>query len=99
MGNHLDALDRAVAGDRGAAMDGVSLVADPQNDESPLIRIQLNSILKTLFWRIPMKTMNTSTLRTLSLAVALIAPLALAAGCAENGRMGTSQEVAHSEKD
>ena len=43
--------------------------------------------------------MITSSLRNLSLALALLSPLALAIGCAENGRVGTSHEVSHSESD
>jgi hypothetical protein len=43
--------------------------------------------------------MNTTLLRSLSLSVALITPLAITAGCAQNGSVGTSHEVSHSESD
>ena len=43
--------------------------------------------------------MNTSTLRKLSLAIALLSPLALGLGCAQNGTIGTSHVTAHSESD
>ncbi len=44
--------------------------------------------------------MNTSILCKLSLAVALLSPLALVVGCSESGNVGTSShEVSHSESD
>ena len=41
--------------------------------------------------------MNASILRKLSLSVALVSPLLLGVGCSENGTVGTSKEVAHSD--
>jgi hypothetical protein len=43
--------------------------------------------------------MNASILRKLSLSVALASPLLLGVGCSENGTMGASKEVSHSETD
>jgi len=43
--------------------------------------------------------MKTLILRHLSLSVALLSPLAFGLGCAQNGSIGTSHEVAHSEKN
>jgi len=43
--------------------------------------------------------MNRSTLRKLSLSVALASPLLLGLGCSESGSLGTSREVSHSESD
>ncbi len=43
--------------------------------------------------------MKIAILRTLSLTAALISPLVIAAGCAQNGSVGTSHVVAHSESD
>ena len=43
--------------------------------------------------------MNTTIFRKLSLAVALLSPLALAVGCTQSGSVGTSHEVSHSESD
>jgi hypothetical protein len=37
--------------------------------------------------------------RTLSMAAILVSPLVIAMGCTENGSMGTSHEVSHSESD
>ena len=43
--------------------------------------------------------MKNRIVRTLLLTAGLIAPLAMAAGCAQNGTIGTSHEVSHSESD
>ena len=43
--------------------------------------------------------MKTSMFHSFALTVALVTPLALAVGCAQNGTIGTSHEVAHSESD
>ena len=43
--------------------------------------------------------MKTTTLCTMSLAAVLVSPLLLASGCAENGAVGTSQQISHSESD
>ena len=43
--------------------------------------------------------MKIAILRTLSLTAALISPLVIAAGCAQNGTVGTSHVVSHSESD
>ena len=42
--------------------------------------------------------MKNTLLRTLSIA-ALISPLAMAIGCSQNGAIGTSQQVSHTESD
>jgi hypothetical protein len=44
-------------------------------------------------------TMNSSIINKLSLAVALLSPLAFGVGCSQSGSIGTSREVAHSESD
>lgn len=43
--------------------------------------------------------MNTTFLRTVSLTAALLSPLAIGAGCAENGTVGSSQQISHTESD
>ena len=43
--------------------------------------------------------MKTTTLRTLSLSVALLAPQALGQGCTQSGTVGTSHVTSHSESD
>ena len=43
--------------------------------------------------------MKTTILRTLSLTAALLSPLALAVGCAQNGAVGSSHEISHSESN
>jgi hypothetical protein len=43
--------------------------------------------------------MKNTILRNLSLSAALLSPLAFGMGCAENGRVGTSREISHSESD
>jgi hypothetical protein len=43
--------------------------------------------------------MKTTMFRTLSLTAALISPLALAVGCSQNGAVGSSQQVSHTESD
>ncbi|MEI8195538.1 MAG: hypothetical protein WCI73_06490 [Phycisphaerae bacterium] len=43
--------------------------------------------------------MKTSFLRTLSIAAIVISPLALAVGCAQNGAVGSSHQVSHTESD
>lgn len=43
--------------------------------------------------------MKASILRTLSLTAVLISPLALVVGCAQNGAVGTSHQMSHTESD
>ena len=43
--------------------------------------------------------MNTSIVRKLSLALAFVTPLILGIGCTQNGAVGTSHEISHSESD
>jgi hypothetical protein len=43
--------------------------------------------------------MKPSIVRKLTLALALLSPLALGVGCSESGSFGTSHEISHSEKD
>ena len=43
--------------------------------------------------------MKTTISRTMLILAALISPLALAVGCAENGKVDAAQEVSHSESD
>ena len=43
--------------------------------------------------------MKITNLRTLVLTAAIISPLAMLAGCAENGSLGTSQQISHTESD
>lgn len=45
------------------------------------------------------RTMNTSNLRKLSLAIALAGLMSIGVGCSESGSIGTSQEVSHTESD
>ncbi|MEI8198059.1 MAG: hypothetical protein WCI73_19365, partial [Phycisphaerae bacterium] len=43
--------------------------------------------------------MRNTIVRTLSLTAALLSPLALAVGCSQNGAVGTSHQVSHTESD
>ena len=43
--------------------------------------------------------MKCTSIRTLSLAAILAGALAFAVGCAENGKVGTSHQISHTESD